>query len=161
MALFEPAFAYVMSHEDPGLTGKVTRDSGGVTRWGISQRAYPSLDIANLSLEDAAGIYRNDYFTPIHGFDIVSQRVASKLLDIAVNMGRVAAAKMLQRAVKIPVDGKIGAITLGAVNRSDAEALLAELVVHCEAQYYAIVQARPAYDKYLKGWLARARDLPA
>ena len=36
-------------------------DPGGETKFGISKRAYPHLDIKNLTEEHAADIYYNDY----------------------------------------------------------------------------------------------------
>jgi hypothetical protein len=46
---FDEAFEFLMDHEDKTRSGQVTTDSGGLTRWGISQKAYPALDIKNLS----------------------------------------------------------------------------------------------------------------
>ncbi len=67
-------------------------DHGGETRWGISKRSYPNVDIANLSKHGARQIYYRDFWTP------VAQRVtdpAMRLLvfDAAVNHG-------LSRALK-------------------------------------------------------------
>jgi len=37
-------------------------DPGGATKWGISKRAHPELDIKNLSLDEAKQIYFNEYW---------------------------------------------------------------------------------------------------
>lgn len=37
-------------------------DPGGLTKWGISKRAYPHLDIANLTRQQAEVIYFKDYW---------------------------------------------------------------------------------------------------
>lgn len=37
-------------------------DPGGETKFGISKRQYPHLDIGSLTLEDAIAIYRKDYW---------------------------------------------------------------------------------------------------
>ncbi|KWT77357.1 glycosyl hydrolase 108 family protein [Candidatus Magnetominusculus xianensis] len=37
-------------------------DPGGETKYGISKRAYPSLDIKSLTIEDAKRLYRRDYW---------------------------------------------------------------------------------------------------
>ena len=37
-------------------------DSGGATKFGISNNIYPSLDIKNLTLNDAKRIYFDDYW---------------------------------------------------------------------------------------------------
>ena len=39
-------------------------DPGGETNFGISKRAYPNLDIAHLTADDALKIYYNDYWVP-------------------------------------------------------------------------------------------------
>lgn len=158
-----------MSHEDPGLTGKVTVDSGCVTRWGISQRAYPDLDIKNLTLDQAAAICRRDYFEPVLGFQIADQRIASKLLDMAFNMGRKEAVLLLQSALNtncqprsalLKEDGVMGPGTLEAVNAADTSLLLIGLVDCARYHYRHIAQARPDEARYLNGWLARAEKLP-
>ena len=40
-------------------------DPGGETKYGISKRAYPELDIKSLTKEDAARIYYRDYWQPL------------------------------------------------------------------------------------------------
>ena len=37
-------------------------DSGGQTKYGISKKAYPDLDIPNLTIAQAMEIYRKDYW---------------------------------------------------------------------------------------------------
>lgn len=165
-SLFGPAFDYLMSNEDPGLTGKVTTDDGGLTRWGISQKAYPKLNIANLKLEDAGAIYRTDYFKLICGYDIAQQRIASKLLDMAVNMGVGRATLILQSALNttcnppLREDGTMGPETLAACNAADPDLLLTGLVDISRQYYQHIIMLDPKKEKYRKGWLIRAEKLP-
>lgn len=160
---FAPAFEFLLDHEDPKRSGVVTRDSGGLTKWGISQKAYPHLDIRNLRIEDAANIYRDDYWKPIRGYDIQDQDVANKLLDMAVNMGVGSAVRICQKACcalgqLVSVDGSFGPNTLEAVNRCDAEALLGMLRAECKAHYAEIAEANPDLAQYLNGWMARANS---
>jgi len=60
-------------------------DPGGRTNWGISQRAYPGLDIRSLTREDAVSLYRRDYWArvPAH----LPDDVRWFLFDAAVNHG--------------------------------------------------------------------------
>ena len=81
-------------------------DPGGETRYGISKRAYPHLNIRDLTLETAARIYRHDYWD-LPGFNrvaLVAPQVAIRLFDLGVNCGPTTAAKMLQRAINTVCD---------------------------------------------------------
>lgn len=157
MADFDQAIGAVLEHEDPGLTGVVTTDTGGKTRWGISAAAYPHLDVATLSLDDAKAIYRRDYWRPLSLGAIADQHVAGKALDMAVNMGTGTAARLLQKAVGVAEDGVIGPVTLEAVNTADPQVVLADLRHLSAERYREIAAANPdRYGRYLGGWLARA-----
>jgi lysozyme family protein len=160
MADFRKAIEFVLKHEDPGLTGKVTSDSGGTTRWGIAQNSHPLIDVAKLTLEEAEAIYRVDYWRVIRGDEIANQAVASKLLDMAVNMGTGRAVKLCQRALGCPEDGRLGPMTLGLVNAARPESLIRLLGSVSEHYYRGLVEDRPQYHIYLNGWLKRAASLP-
>ena len=58
MQNFPDCIAHVLAAEG-GLVND-PQDPGGVTKFGISQRAYPALDIRALSLDDAKAIYQRD-----------------------------------------------------------------------------------------------------
>ena len=98
--------------EEGGLS-RHPADPGGLTQYGISKRSYPTLDIANLTLADAQSIYHRDYWQLIHG-DLLPPGLDLLVLDCAINQGRVTAAKLLQRTLRIRDDGLIGAETLNA-----------------------------------------------
>ncbi len=97
-------------------------DPGGLTQYGISQRSYPTLDIAGLTLDDAKALYRRDYWQPIHG-DQLPPGLDLLLLDCAINQGPVTAIKLLQRALKIRDDGLIGPQTLSAAEAAMPDVL--------------------------------------
>ena len=88
-------------------------DPGGLTKFGISQRAYPTLDIAHLTLADAEALYRRDYWQPIQG-DQLPPGLDLLMLDCAVNQGIVTAIKLLQQSLQIRDDGLLGPKTLTA-----------------------------------------------
>lgn len=115
MDAFGAAFDIVI-----GVEGGVVTDQGGLTKFGISQRQYPDLDIRNLTLDQAQQIYRNDYWNKCR-CDGLPPRLAACVFDAAVNEGQGTALRMLQRAVKVLDDGIIGPATLAAArNVSDA-----------------------------------------
>jgi lysozyme family protein len=162
MVDFDRAICTVLQHEDPGLTGAVEEDTGGVTRWGISAHSYPHLDIRELSLEEAEAIYKRDYWYPLNCGAIRDQAVATKLLDMGVNMGTRSAARLLQRACivlghALTADGEVGPVTVEAVNACDPAALVAELRSQSRDRYLAIIGSDPRkYGQYKTNWLARA-----
>lgn len=168
MAQFEPAFAFLMRDpgEDPTGEGVITVDDGGVTKYGISQRAYPNLDIRGLTKEQAQSIYRADYFVPLHGFYITNQDVANKLFDLAVNTEphgeKGTAVKIFQMACgdsghPVVCDGDIGQITVSAINACDPVTLLDSVRSRAKDHYCRIEASNPEkYNRYLKGWLRRA-----
>ena len=162
MADFSPAFEELLKWEGREYVNDPA-DPGGGTKFGISSRAYPDLDIRHLTAQDAAVIYRRDYWNPLQLDKVRDQTVASRAFNIGVNLGTVRGAKVLQVAVNrflgcrpIPVDGRIGPQTLGAVNRQDAVALDAALRVEQGRYYLALVDAKPALGKFLHGWMNRA-----
>jgi lysozyme family protein len=169
MANFDEALTFVLRHEDPHLSGIVTEDSGGRTRFGIAQRFHPELgdDFYTVPLDQALPtareIYRSNYWQLIRGDDVSDQQVAAKLLDMAVNMGVRQAVVLCQRAVNVVgperliEDGDIGEQTLAAINRCDPEALLTHLRDACAAFYQHLAAVRPQMQTYLRGWLARAQ----
>ncbi len=96
---------------------------GGWTKFGLSQRAYPQLDIAALTLNDAVALYQRDYWTPIRGNDLPDP-IALLLFDSAVNQGIVSAVRLLQKALKVPEDGVLGPMTLKAAQHAAPELLI-------------------------------------
>lgn len=104
MAEFREAFENTMKFEDATLSGKVTVDAGGRTRFGIAEKFHPQLGDtfftgdAHQALAEAESIEQSEYWEPLHLGEIASQAVANKLFDMAVNMGARQAAVFAQRA---------------------------------------------------------------
>ena len=87
------------------------QDPGGLTKYGISKRAYPTWDIAALTIEQAKAIYHRDYWNPIRGDELPSG-LDLLMLDCAINQGPATAIKLLQQALHTTDDGIIGPKTL-------------------------------------------------
>ncbi len=94
MTTFDRAFAYLMREE--GGYSLDPRDPGGETKFGISKRAYPDLDIKGLTLEQAKAIYERDYWLPL-GCDSRPYREALPIFDCGVNQGLGRAREILGR----------------------------------------------------------------
>ena len=71
-------------------------DPGGETNFGISKRAYPSLDIANLTEEQAKEIYRRDYWDKC-GCNSLPEPEDLIVFDTAINMGVNRALKLMEQ----------------------------------------------------------------
>jgi|SRR5262245_7224956 len=125
-------------------------DPGGETHHGISRRAYPNLDIKNLTVPAALEIYQRDYWEPIAG-DRLPAPVALVVFDCAVNQGVVPAARFLQRCVGVETDGIIGERTLWAVRQMTA----ADLVGEYQAQRAMAYVALDSWRNFGLGWMRR------
>lgn len=145
---FEKAFERVIGHEGGYVFDP--RDAGGETKYGISKRAYPNLDIKNLTLDQAKEIYRRDYWNRLH-LDEIPDCVRFDLFDAAVNSGVSAAAKFLQRAAGTNADGVIGKLTIAAANGIDPERLDKRLSGY-RLQYLADLSSFPTFGR---GWVRR------
>jgi lysozyme family protein len=106
-----------MFEEDSSGLGLVTHDAGGTTRWGIASRYNPGVDVANLTREGAARIYRVKYWDACHCGEFPAP-LAMVVFDGSVNPGPGFAIKALQRAVGVDQDGAVGYSTLAAASRA-------------------------------------------
>ena len=73
------------------------KDLGGETNFGIAKRWYPDLDIKNLTEEEAAEIYKKDYWDK-YKLDEIPENLQHIYFDMVVNMGVRNAGKIIQRA---------------------------------------------------------------
>lgn len=130
---------------------KVIIDSGGLTKYGISQRAYPDLDIEALTEKDAIDIYRRDYWNAVKGDDL-EWPLNLLVFDAAVNQGVHAAVQMLQRAAGgLSIDGRFGPATLARVKGANQKELAALFIAE-RALRYADTRH---FSIYGRGWMAR------
>lgn len=70
-------------------------DPGGETKFGISRRSYPSLDIEGLTIEAARAIYARDFVNPVLA-EVNDPRLAFLAADAAVNHGLTRALAWLE-----------------------------------------------------------------
>ncbi|MBQ3565328.1 MAG: peptidoglycan-binding protein [Alphaproteobacteria bacterium] len=155
---FERAFKYTITNE--GVYANDPSDSGGETKYGISKRSYPNLDIKHLTLEEAKKIYFCDYWLKGKFEQISDKNIAIQLFDLSVNLGIRPATIVLQRALRsvginVQEDGLLGPVTLSAMNNADPNALLAAIKSEAAGYYRLIAAKNPQQQKFLKGWLNR------
>lgn len=148
MTLFEQYFERLIGHEGGYVAD--SRDPGGETKFGISKRAYPHLDIKALMLQDAKAIYKRDYWDRAC-CDALPPGVAFDVFDAAVNSGIGQSIRFLQRAVGVADDGVVGPVTLAAVRRTDAETVQARF----NGQRLDFMSRLTTWDVFGKGWARR------
>lgn len=93
-SLFGLALRWIL-HIEAGINDG-TNDAGGFTKWGISQRYNPHLDVRRLRLEQAVDFYRDRWDKA--GCSRLPAKLAIRYFDAHVNMGEFAAQDLLQRS---------------------------------------------------------------
>ena len=150
---FSEAVDFILAHEG-GLVDDAD-DPGGLTNYGISQRAYPDVKIKDLTIEGAKYIYKRDYWDKCKA-DLLPPQLKYMHFDTAVNMGINRAAKLLQKSVKATPDGAIGPNTLKAVrDRASVRNYAVQRIYY----YIKIIVNRPTSVKYARGWVGRVIDV--
>ena len=132
-------------------------DAGGETKYGISKRAHPELDIPNLTREQANEIAYADYWVPVGG-DELPWPVSLVMADFAFHSGASRARREL--AHELDIDGDTGASLVIIVAKRRAEKVgaqrLAEGVHLRRVSFLArLIQGNASQVKFAGGWFAR------
>ena len=145
---FDEAFDILIGHEG----GHVDHpdDPGGETKYGISKRAYPDVNIAALTLDDAKAIYREDYWDRVRADELPAE-LRFPLFDAAVNSGVAQSIKWLQRAVGVRDDGVIGPVTMVAVKSSNPHQISSNFL----GQRLKHMTDLRHWDQFGRGWARR------
>lgn len=125
-------------------------DAGGETKYGISKRQFPHLDIKNITKAEARAIYVRDYYLTPH-IDQLPLEVQELVLDWYVTSGSVAI-KTLQRLTNCKIDGKIGIETINTIYPSNFQKLY---LIERTLFYVRLCQKNPLLIKFLVGWISR------
>jgi len=163
---FERAFNEILVIEGVIVTN-LKSDRGGLTKYGISQKAFPKVDIENLTLDGAKKIYFDNYWkTNSLNLEVFESKIANELFDIAVNMGVGTASKTLQKGLNLmnrnerdwkdmKVDGVAGAETMKAYFKCRKDVLLKVLNGLQFSRYVEIVTNDPEQEQNFNGWMKR------
>jgi lysozyme family protein len=148
MMTFDLAFDRLMGHEGGYTPGE--GDPGGETKWGISKRSYPDLDIKNLTRLDAKEIYRRDFWTRINADDL-HDGAAFQAFDFAVNSGIETAVRHLQRTLGVADDGHFG-----PVSRAAAKAMSeTDTIMRLNAERLDFMTRLSVWPTFGRGWARR------
>jgi len=157
MAIFDLAIGKTLAHEGGAKFTDDPSDRGGATKYGISRRAYPDLDIRNLTEQQARDIYKRDYWDRVRADEINSQALAESIFDNCVNMGVRRGSHLAQMAAKIePADGIIGSQSLEALNNFNEEIFISSYTIAKIARYAHICNRDKSQKRFLLGWINRA-----
>jgi Predicted Peptidoglycan domain/Glycosyl hydrolase 108 len=149
MANVEAAIDYVLGWEDASLSGVITTAPDGKrTRFGIDEHWHPELTNclyyssmgSVAALQIARSIYDVNYCQPLCIAEIDDQEIANKLLSLGVNVG----------------DGRIGPLTLHALDLSDPLKVMEDLRAEATNYYDELAERDPDKQVFLRGWLRRA-----
>ena len=132
---FKTALAFVIEHEGGDVYTVNPADPGGATRYGISKKAYPDLDIAHLTLAKASEIYYRDFWSRCH-VDDYDYPIALAVFDSAVNCGVSKAQEWAREC------------------HGCAEKVLFLRTMH----YMKLIQKNTKLKLFINGWLNRIVD---
>ena|SRR6185312_3003287 len=159
---FTKSLAFV--RKDEGGNDEDADDHGGRTSRGITQREYtawrleqgkPDSDVWFAPDEEINNIYHDEYWEPY--CDLFPNGTDYLYFDMAVNAGPHRAALILQSALGVSVDGRIGPVTrLAAQNITDFKSLVEKFDAQKRAFYISLHQ-----PKFIKGWLNRCDHVAA
>jgi lysozyme family protein len=154
---FDAALAHVLLFE--GAYSDHPLDPGGATNLGITQaelqiyRGQPVSkdDVRALTQKEAASIYEKNYWQAARCGSLPSG-IDFAVFDCAVNQGVGRAARFLQQAANVAVDGQIGPATLAAIAQAPAQALLAEFMARRMLSYGLL---QKLFKTFGLGWSRR------
>ena len=163
--VFEKAISFTLKYEGGYVNNP--NDPGGETKYGISKRKYPDLDIKNLSIEQAKEIYYNDYWIKpnIYRISKINPKLAIAVFDTHVNTGR--GVKLLQKTIHQYPDKHFKQISIDNIYGNQTESLLSELnhispnyllynyIINRIQYYNKITQKNKSLKSFLNGWLNR------
>lgn len=177
MSDFDVAIKTILKHEGGYVNDK--DDPGGATNYGVSLRFLIKTgdldrdgfldgdfdqdgdididDIKKMSLDNAKNIYRLYWWDKYKYALINDDEVATKVFDLAVNMGATQAHKCVQRAIRaangqtLVDDGILGNQSFAAINNCPSIVLLPAIRSEAAGFYRSLNK-----PKFIRGWLNRA-----
>jgi lysozyme family protein len=153
---FNQIIEKVLEHEGGYVNDK--DDLGGETKYGITKRFYPHLNIKELTREQAKEIYYKDYWIPSKAHKL-PEHLRYPYFDCVVNTGQRRAVKILQQACnnkntfEIKEDGLIGAATISACKKLEEDRFVSYRILF----YSLLISENPTQEKFWYGWYKRAK----
>lgn len=151
MSNLDQAFTELLGNEG-GYTNN-PNDPGGETNWGITvavarENGYIGA-MQDMDQSVAKAIYEKKYWLP--AFDQLPYPIAFQVFDAAVNSGVGQAVRWLQRSIGVADDGKLGPVTLQAIQAVDPM----KLVLLFNAERLMFMTNLTTWGSFGKGWARR------
>ena len=149
---FERAYAILASPDvEGGLSDRNLKDDpGGLTKFGISQKAYPKEDIRNITPERAKFLTKRDYWDTIQG-DFLPWPIALTVFDMAFNSGVLQAVRTMQQALGVRPDGIMGPKTLEAAKNCNPKTF----VIQYMYRRFIFMHSLRNWAANRNGWMRR------
>jgi len=170
--LFEPILL-----KQEGFYAKKKNDSGGETWEGIARNKYPdwagwaivdsyknNSDFPHVLRSDTAlqvlvdHFYEVTFWNELEGDQIQNQSVANFMGDWGVNAGLSIPIKHAQLLIGVASDGKMGPLTLAALNAQDNAEFFSKLQQSRLVFYDAVVAAHPEDEEFMSDWITRTKS---
>lgn len=146
--------AYKFTKENEGGFSDNPHDKGGKTIYGISSVYFPNdyeriitspkSDHTKLCKE----FYLREFWNPLYE-QLIDKKLAIRLFDLGVNVGKLKSVILLQRGICVKADGIFGGVTLRTTNED--EWAYEKLIAEAEKHY----KTRQDFNVFGKGWLNR------
>lgn len=144
---FQAAFRELIGEEGGYVFNPA--DPGGETKYGISKRSYPNLNIKELTLDLAKAIYYRDFWLPLG--DHASLAVRLEVFDFAVNSGIQTAIRKLQSAIGVSDDGHFGPVSRAKL----ASMASGNVVLRYLSERLAFMASLSTWPHFGRGWARR------
>ena len=145
---FDECLTFILDLEGPPSNDP--NDPGGETVYGVTRRDHPDLfRNGPPSLAVARDLYLREYWLSA-GCDKLPAPYDLIVFDGAINQGPVQSVMMLQKAMGLTTDGRIGPQTIAACQTAAKDA--PALVLAIRAMRYA---RSMNFDRYGLGWMRR------
>jgi lysozyme family protein len=159
---FDLAFAWLLTIEG----GHVNHpdDRGGETKFGISKKSYPELDIKSLTEDEAQAIYLADYWNE-SGCQHLPPALGFALFEAAVLHGPKQGVVFLQQSLKeqtskrLMADGINGPITQAVARDANPYAVLEDFLTRRSRHMFDIAHGNSSQVIFLRGWMKRLFSL--
>lgn len=169
MADINKLIPFILKYEG-GFSNDPT-DSGGATNKGVTLKTFRRFcaqmkrpeatikELKNISDSDWHAILKIYYWDRWKADLIQNQSLANLLVDWLWTSG-IAGIKRPQRLLGVSPDGKVGPLTLAALNSHPTPRRLFALISQSRREYIdEICRRRPANARFRKGWLNRLNAL--